>query len=61
MFYPPEGLCGAEPEGGAIVFTFHFIGVGKGKHISRVQQRHIYLTYNNFARLPRNTILETYQ
>ena len=30
MFYPPEGLCGAEPEGGPIVFTFHFIGVGKG-------------------------------
>ena len=30
MFYPLEGLCGAEPEGGPIVFTFHFIGVGKG-------------------------------
>ena len=30
MFYPPEGLCGAEPEGGPIVFSFHFIGVGKG-------------------------------
>ena len=30
MFYPPEGLCRAEPEGGPIVFTFHFIGVGKG-------------------------------
>ena len=30
MLYPPEGLCGAEPEGGPIVFTFHFIGVGQG-------------------------------
>ena len=30
MFYPPEGLCWAEPEGGPIVFTFHFIGVGRG-------------------------------
>ena len=29
-FYPPEGLCGAEPEGGPIVFTLDFIGVGKG-------------------------------
>ena len=29
-FYPPEGLCGKEPEGGPIVFTFHFIGVGRG-------------------------------
>ena len=29
MFYPPEGLCGAEPEDGLIDFTFHFIGVGK--------------------------------
>ena len=27
MFYPPEGLCGAEPERGPIVFTLHFIGV----------------------------------
>ena len=30
MFYPPEGLCGAEPERGPIVFTLHFIGVGRG-------------------------------
>ena len=30
MFYPPVGLCGAEPEGGPIVFTLDFIGVGKG-------------------------------
>ena len=30
MFYPPEGVCAAEPEGGPIVFTFHFIGVGNG-------------------------------
>ena len=30
MFYPPEGLCRAEPEGGPIVFTFDFIGVGNG-------------------------------
>ena len=30
IFYPQEGLCGAEPEGGSNVFTFHFIGVGKG-------------------------------
>ena len=30
MFYPPEGLCGAEPEGGPIVFTLDFTGVGKG-------------------------------
>ena len=27
MFYPPEGLCGAEPERGPIVFTLDFIGV----------------------------------
>ena len=30
MLYPPEGLCWAEPEGGPIVFTLHFIGVGRG-------------------------------
>ena len=30
MFYPPEGLCGAEPECGPIVFTLDFIEVGKG-------------------------------
>ena len=30
MFYPPEGLCSAEPERGPIVFTLHFIGVGRG-------------------------------
>ena len=30
MFYPPEGLCGAEPERGPIVFTLHFIVVGRG-------------------------------
>ena len=30
MFYPSEGLCGAEPERGPIVFTLHFIGVGRG-------------------------------
>ena len=30
VFYPPEGLCGAEPERGPIVFTSHFIGVGRG-------------------------------
>ena len=30
MFYPPEGLCKAEPERGPIVFTLHFIGVGRG-------------------------------
>ena len=30
MFYPPEGLCRAEPERGPIVFTLHFIGVGRG-------------------------------
>ena len=30
MFYPPEGLCGAEPERGPIVFTLHFIGAGRG-------------------------------
>ena len=30
MFYPREGVCAAEPEGGPIVFTFHFIGVGNG-------------------------------
>ena len=29
MLYPPEGLCGAEPERGPIVFTLHFIGVGR--------------------------------
>ena len=27
---PPEGLCRAEPERGPIVFTLHFIGVGRG-------------------------------
>ena len=30
MLYPPEGLCRAEPERGPIVFTLHFIGVGRG-------------------------------
>ena len=30
MFYPPERLCRAEPERGPIVFTLHFIGVGRG-------------------------------
>ena len=30
MLYPPEGLCGAEPERGPIVFTLHFIGVASG-------------------------------
>ena len=30
MFSPTEGLWRAESEGGPIVFTFHFIGVGKG-------------------------------
>ena len=30
LVYPAEGLCRAEPEGGPIVFTFYFIGVGKG-------------------------------
>ena len=30
MFYPPEGLCAAEPERGPIVFTLCFIGVGRG-------------------------------
>ena len=30
MFYPPEGLCRAEPERGPIVFTLHFVGVGRG-------------------------------
>ena len=30
MFLPPEGLFGAEPERGPIVFTLHFIGVGRG-------------------------------
>ena len=30
MFYTPEGLCRAEPERGPIVFTLHFIGVGRG-------------------------------
>ena len=29
-FYPPEGLCRAEPERSPIVFTLHFIGVGRG-------------------------------
>ena len=29
-FYPPKGLCSAEPERGPIVFTLHFIGVGRG-------------------------------
>ena len=30
IFFLPEGLCGAEPEGGPIVFTLDFIGLGKG-------------------------------
>ena len=30
MFYPPEGLCRAEPERGPIVFYLCFIGVGRG-------------------------------
>ena len=29
LFYPLEGLYGAEPEGGPNVFTLDFIGVGK--------------------------------
>ena len=35
MFYPPEGLCGAEPERGPIVFSLHFIGVGRGTQDSK--------------------------
>ena len=35
MLYPPEGLCGAEPERGPIVFTLHFIGVGRGTGVSK--------------------------
>ena len=30
VLYPPEGLRGEEPERGPIVFTLHFIGVGRG-------------------------------
>ena len=30
LFYTPEGLCWAELERGPIVFTLHFIGVGRG-------------------------------
>ena len=30
MFYPPEGLCGEEPDRGPIIFTLHFIGLGRG-------------------------------
>ena len=30
MFYHSDGICGAETEGCLIVFTFNFIGVGKG-------------------------------
>ena len=30
MFYPPEGLCRAEPERGPIVFTYVLFGVGRG-------------------------------
>ena len=30
MFYPPEGLCSAEPERGPIVFTYVLFGVGRG-------------------------------
>ena len=29
MFYPPEGLCGAEPERGPIVFTYVLFWVRK--------------------------------
>ena len=36
MFYPSEGLCRAEPEGGPIVFTFHFIGVDNGTGIFKI-------------------------
>ena len=35
IFYPPEGLCRAEPEDGPIVFTFHFIGIDNGTGISK--------------------------
>ena len=28
MFYPPEGLCRAEPKGGPIVFTMFYFGIG---------------------------------
>ena len=37
MFYPPEGLCRAEPEGGPIVFTFHFIGIDNGTGIFNLE------------------------
>ena len=37
MFYPPEGPCRAEPEGGPIVFTFHFIGVDNGTGIINLE------------------------
>ena len=37
MLYPLEGLCGAEPEGGPIVFTFDFIGVGNGTGGFKIQ------------------------
>ena len=37
MFYPPEGLCGAEPERGLIVFTLHFIGVGRGTGVFKIR------------------------
>ena len=34
MFYPPKGLCGAEPARGPVVFTLHFIGVERGTGVS---------------------------
>ena len=35
MFYPPKGVCFADSHRGPIVFTLHFIGVGRGTQDSK--------------------------
>ena len=35
MFYPPKGVCFADSQRGPIVFTLHFIGVGRGTQDSK--------------------------
>ena len=36
MFYPPEGLCRAEPKRGTTVFTYVLFGVWKGTRIFKI-------------------------
>ena len=38
MFYPPEGLCRAEPLRGPIVFTYVLFGLGKVYGVSKTHK-----------------------